>query len=257
MAVKISQAVTAKPELGTPAAETFYDAARSIVFVNIEGGIVGGRPVAHVHPRVNFGEIFESHPERSVVGIHLLHLLLDARMFVPLLGLIRPRPLPFESSPGISQLQQLERGTGPGHHAVAHLPSLDDAVGVAGDEPLALQHLLPARPVRLAIIHLADGGGHKGLLPVVLLEERPELFVRVLLLRLPEAARALVILVVDGDHVLALPAFLHAFLFVFLLFVFLLAHLKHIIAGEGMPSPEDEASVEGGIAAAKFGVSLL
>ena len=63
VAVQIPQAMAANPEFGTTAAETLDYSAGPIIFVYIEGCVIGGGTIAYINPGVYFGKIFVGHPE--------------------------------------------------------------------------------------------------------------------------------------------------------------------------------------------------
>lgn len=72
-------------------------------------------------------------------------------------------------------------------------------------QSFAFKHLLPARSIRLAIVHLSNRSGNESLLLVVLFEKGPEIVICIRFLGFAKAASALVVLVLDGHHVFANP----------------------------------------------------
>mmetsp|Transcript_86126 Transcript_86126/g.248682 ORF Transcript_86126/g.248682 Transcript_86126/m.248682 type:complete len:254 (-) Transcript_86126:46-807(-) len=172
------------------------------------------------------------HPERAIVSIRELALLLHTGVLVPQVALVAPIAFPLATTPRVADLDQAERVATDAHGAGVHLLDVQDAVGV----PLV-------QPVRAVGARCTQDAAQ-----LVVLQHNLEHRVIVdVLATVPEEARSAVLGVVLVDQVLSPPT---------LAVVTPHVHPRRV-AGHRPDRPDRLPALCGRVAAAELGEGLL
>mmetsp|Transcript_67952 Transcript_67952/g.214928 ORF Transcript_67952/g.214928 Transcript_67952/m.214928 type:complete len:332 (-) Transcript_67952:625-1620(-) len=233
-AVDYPGATAAEPEGAAPghAAQAHPAPARRVLLFRVQREVAVCGAVTHLDLPERFKEVVVGHPEGAVVFVlgpepHPRH-----RVLLPLLGAVRPRPLPLELPPGVAQLHQARVVLD------SNLHGPQDRVGVPGHQ--ALRVLLLAHPG-------VEAGGDEGLGLKVALDEHPHLVVGVLPRARLALDRPLVVHVGYVVHDREVPK----------VALLVAQEPEGVITGHRPPRPLGVAAVQLGVASAELGEGLL